>query len=265
MTIECWTVGFIGRGDVTKDNAEALLDVWLSQTAEIQAVLPERIPRNAKGLKAVEELLEAPFRIPSQGHDPDNFLDVLKKAKAEGEEVFLIILGTEDETAVKLAGEALEAGIPVKDLCTALFDDVTFEDETPAETTAEPKTRGRPRGRGKTVQAEVAGPAIVAPVTLASLPSPPTDLEKALADLGLAFLQVIRHIVREEAVFPGVHAHHTGPHAEPKEPDEGRTIRAFVDADGKYRKALRSNSKPKDGEEEVMLTAAEAREAGLLD
>ena len=259
---ECWTIGFVGNGDVDPENAEGLLDLWMSKTAEIQAVVPARIPAKHKGLHGVVDLMENVFDIPQQSVPAVSIVDHLTKARDEGEEAFLVILGTEDATAVSLAEKALDNGIPVKDLCAAL-DDVEFEPEPDPEPepapAAETRRRGRPRKSPlpapteradlpEIVQAEIAGAATI------------VDHPPFVSHAAELLEQAIRTIIKEElAMFPGVHSRVTD------EPEEPRDIRAFVNGDGKYRKAATARSKPRDNEEEVMLTASEAREAGLLD
>jgi hypothetical protein len=249
---ECWTVAFVGKGDVSEDNAKNLLDKQLlPETGEVQALLPTTIPkRGSRGLRNVATLLEEEWDIPIQELEPEDMVAQLLQAKEDGETVYLIIFGTDDKLSVELAEAALDAGIGVKDMCAAL-DDVEFEPEPPAapepEAEAPRRGRGRPR-KDETVAAEVAGPAtIVTPL---------------LGDASAAALleAAIRQIVREElAVFPGVHAFGVQDEAQP---EEERTVRAFVNDDGEYRRATK-RSRARDGETEVMLTETEAAANGI--
>lgn len=251
-TAKSWTVAFVGDGDVSEENAKELLDKQLFPIdAQVQALMPESIPRRGyKGLKVVADLLEHEFDIPQQAVAPKDMTAALLGAKDEGEEICLVILGTEDEDAVKTAEAALDAGIAVKDLCAAL-DDVEFEPEVeePAEPEPVPtRRRGRPR-KDATVTVSVAGPATI-------------NEQLQVGELTAAELleRAIRVIIKEElAMYPGVHAY--GDADEPAEP-EPKTVRAFVNADGKYRRAT-ARGRVREGETEVMLTETEAREAGL--
>jgi hypothetical protein len=248
---ECWTVAFVGKGDVSEDNAKNLLDKQLfPETGEIQALLPDSIPkRGSRGLRNVQTLLEDEFDIPVQELAPEDMVAQLLQAKEDGEVVYLVIFGTDDKLSVELAEAALDAGIGVKDMCAAL-DDVEFEPEGAAEPEPEPEAPRRGRGRPRkdaTVAAEVAGPA--------------TIVQPLLGDASAASLldAAIRQIIREElAVFPGVHAFGV----QDDTPAEEKTVRAFINDDGEYRRATK-RSRARDGETEVMLTETEAAAAGL--
>jgi hypothetical protein len=249
-TAKSWTVAFVGNGDISQENAKELLDKQLLPIdAQVQALMPADIPRRGyKGLKVVEDLMEHEFDIPQRALLPADMIAQLLSAREEGEEVCLVILGTEDSDAVEAAEAALDAGIAVKDLCAAL-DDVEFEPEAEPEAEPEPpRRRGRPR-KDATVTADVAGPATI-------------NQQLQVSELTAAELleQAIRNIVREElAVHPGVHAF--GDADEPAEA-EAKTVRAFVNPDGEYRRATK-RSRVRDGETEVMLTETEAKDAGL--
>jgi hypothetical protein len=259
-----WTVAFVGDGDITEDNAKELLDTQLFPVdAQVAALIPPLPRRGYKGLKTVAELLDKEFDIPTREMPAVEFTAALQEARQAGEEVALVILGTDDPAAVEAAEAALETSISVKDLCAAL-DDVEFEPEPVPEPEPEPaaprRSRGRPR-KDATVQATPAGPAnvIVSPLM------PPINPELPVGELTVAELieAAIRLIAREElaAMFPGVHA--SGPTDEPAPPEE-KTVRAFVNSDGAYRRATkRSRAREAEGETEVMLTETEARDAGL--
>jgi hypothetical protein len=249
---ECWTVAFVGKGDVAEDNAKNLLDKQLlPPDAEVQALVPDSIPkRGSRGLRNVVTWLDE-FNIPMQQLAPEDMVAQLLSAKEEGEIVYLVLFGVDDPVSLELAEAALDAGIGVKDMCAAL-DDVEFEAEAPAEPEPEPEAprrgRGRPR-KSETVAAEVAGPAVINETPLLGDASAAVLLEAA-----------IRQIIREEmAMFPGVHAF--GVQDEPQ-PAEEKTVRAFINDDGEYRRATK-RSRARDGETEVMLTESEAAAAGL--
>jgi len=248
---ECWTVAFVGKGDVSEDNAKSLLDKQLfPETGEIQALLPETIPRRgSRGLRNVATLLEEEWDIPVRNLEPEDMVAQLLTAKEEGEVVYLILFGVDDKVSLELAEAALDAGIGVKDMCAAL-DDVEFEAEAPAEPEPEPEAPRRGRGRPRkdaTVTAEVDGPATIVTPLLGDA-SAATLLEAA-----------IRQIIREElAVHPGVHAFGV----QDDKPEEEKTVRAFINDDGEYRRATK-RSRARDGETEVMLTETEAADAGL--
>ena len=113
------------------------------------------------------------------------------------------------------------------------------------------KRRGRARteepteAADTTVQAEVDGPATIVQMQAAVL------LEQA-----------IRTIIKEEltTMFPGAHAH-----AELTPEDQAAvTFRAYANTDGGYR-LVGKRTRKKSDEEEVELTEAEARTAGLID
>ena len=247
---ECWTVAFVGKGDISEANATELLDKQLlPRDAEVQALLPETVPRRgSKGLRTVVTLLQDEWNIPTQNLTPEDMVAQLLSAKEEGETVYLITLGVEDP---ELAEAALDAGIQVKDLCAAL-DDVEFEAEAPAEPEPEPEAPRRGRGRPRkdaSVAAEVAGPAAIV-----------TQNEGPGDTAAHLLAEAIRQIIREElAVHPGVHSFGTADEAEPA---EEKTVRAFINDDGEYRRATK-RSRARDGETEVMLTETEATEAGL--
>src|SRR5580692_1031287 len=220
---ECWTVAFVGKGDVSEDNAKNLLDKQLfPETGEIQALLPDSIPkRGSRGLRNVQTLLEDEWDIPVQQLEPEDMVAQLLQAKEDGEVVYLVLFGVDDKVSLELAEAALDAGIGVKDMCAAL-DDVEFEAEAPAEPEPEPEAprrgRGRPR-KSETVTAEVDGPAVINETPLLGDASAAVLLEAA-----------IRQIIREEiSMFPGVHAF--GGNTDP-EPQEEKTVRAFINDDG---------------------------------
>ncbi len=249
--IETWTVAFVGKGEVTEANVKQLLDKQLlPANADVQALLPLTIPRRgSKGLRAVDTLLHEEWDIPAENMDPDDMVAHLAAAKDEGDTVVMVLIGV-DEFTSPLAEAALDANIEVKDLCSAL-DDVVFEPEAEAEAPAEPdpprRGRGRPR-KDATVEAEVAGPATV---NEGPADTDATDLLRA----------VIRQLIREElSMYPGVHAY--GVQDEPAEPAEEKTVRAFVNTDGEYRRATK-RSRARENEEEVMLTESEANAAGI--
>lgn len=263
-TAKSWTVAFVGDGDIAMANAKQLIDQQLLPVdAQAQAILPDNIPRRGfKGLKVVRDLLENEFDIATRELAPEDFVSALLDAKEDGEEICLVLLGTADEDAVATAEAALEGGISVKDLCAAL-DDVEFEEAAPEpEPEPEPaRRRGRPR-KDATVTAEIAGPAQVT-----------AALKETAGLLSAAQLleQAIRLIVREE-MHPGAHAF--GVTDDQPEPESGgvdlggrptsepKTVRAFVNTDGEYRRATK-RSRVREHETEVMLTETEARDAGL--
>jgi hypothetical protein len=270
-----WTVAFVGDGDVSEDNAKELLDTQLFPVdAPVQALLPKIPQRGHKGLRAVADLLRNEFDIPARELPPARLTAALQEAREAGEEVCLVILGTEDDDAVMAAEAALDAGIDVKDLCAAL-DDVEFEPEAVEEavTTDAPRRRGRPR-KDATVEARVDGPAAIPDAVAAGVSAagcrcrscagagPADALNRNIpAGEAAALLErAVRMIIREElAMHPGVHAFGEGD--EPAEPG-AKTVRAFVNGDGKYRRATK-RSRVREDETEVMITEAEAQEAGL--
>lgn len=260
--IPCWTVGFTGQGDVTHANASELLDNWMPEDAEILALIPGRIPRSHKGLATVKTLLLSEFDVPIETVDTSEMITVLQKASDADEHTVLVVLGVDDEATLNLASDALDAGIPVKDLCAAL-DVVEFaKEEEGVPVTVTPgrrrsSNRNSPSATGiveaevEVVEAEVDGPAhIVRPSDMAAA--------KMLE-------QAIRTIIKEElAMFPGVHASTEIPGEAIDDKNLADTmILAYADADGNYRRATKRTRK-RAGETEVELTEAEARVAGLL-
>lgn len=278
MSIECWTVAFVGKGDTTYSNAAELLDLWFPKDGEIQAILPERIPRTHKGLRTVHDLLEHEFDIPVETREtPDDILESLILAKQQGEHVYLVVLGIEDDMSQSLAEKALDAGLRVKDLCAAL-DDVEFEEQPKPEATPEPdpnnpppRKRGRPR-KDETVKAEVAGPATLVshPGTHIVNPETLNYVSPVTVTAAESLHRAIRNIVMEELnrMFPGVHPSTNTPAEQPapeppQEEAQQPCIQAYVNADGEYRKRT-GRTRIRDGETEVELTEDQAKQAGLL-
>lgn len=237
MTDKTWTVALAGTGDVTAENAIALLDDWLPVEG-VTLAFP-KLPRNAKTLRAVQKWAEEEeLHVLSE---QSNLIDVLCTAAAkDGHEVYLVLAWDDTESSSQLLEQALTHSIPVKDLTRAL-DDLEFDDESKAEELAaepveEPAVEPEPGTyAAKAVQAIVNAPAIIAPqgVGLSEQPS----LES-----------LIRDIIRDE--FAKLTA----------EPEKA-TVPVLYDEDGNYR--LGGKGRPRKGETATHITPSEARALGL--
>lgn len=107
-----------GTGDVTYENASALLADWLTDAHKIY--LPSRV--NTDGLKnAVRYLDES--KTPYERLSKSDMVDELKDLyHEEGTDVILILLGNDGSPANELYYEAVAKSIPTLDLCKGLFD-----------------------------------------------------------------------------------------------------------------------------------------------
>jgi hypothetical protein len=140
-----WTVAFDGPGDITEENAAALLDRELPQ--DIEAIyIPERISRKQRGLRVVSNWLTDIFGE-SGVQKTDNILASLSK----GDTPVLIWLRGEEDTKEDRAAlsAALDDDVHVLDLSQGL-DDIDFDPEDWKETeepVAEPEQPAPARTR----------------------------------------------------------------------------------------------------------------------
>src|ERR1017187_8050110 len=139
MTENLWTVAFDGPGEISEENAAALLDKELPQ--DIEAIyLPERISRKQRGLRVVASWLLEVFGE-SGVQKTDNILDALSK----GDTPVLVWLrgetDSEDDIAVLTA--ALNEGVHVLDLSQGL-DDIDFDPEDVSDQPVDPPEAPEP-------------------------------------------------------------------------------------------------------------------------
>jgi hypothetical protein len=148
LTDQCWTVALAGTGDVTPENAEALLDDWLP-VENVSFVFP-KLPRNAKTLRSIARWAEAEgIDVVESERGPEVMIGHLEHARAEGDQVYLVLLWDDTEACTGLLEQALAVEIEVKDLTRAL-DDLEFDDEdenVSAEPAVEPEAAPEPRAR----------------------------------------------------------------------------------------------------------------------
>ena len=272
-----WTVAVAGSGEVTVDNAVALLDDWLP--VENVGVLFPKLGRKDKTLRGILDWAKEDMDVME---DQENLVAALAGAKKDGDEVYLVLAWDDTETSSKMLEQALEVEIPVKDLTRAL-DDLEFEDAEPASE-PEPTTR---RSRKKAtdngaeadtpwdasaedsdsadaghvddtggadtsvsehgddadvVQATTMGPAVIAPM---GKPALKTDNHSFAA---LALETLIREIIRDE---------YKKLTAKP----ETKSVPALMDEDGNYQ--LGGKGRPPKGWTAVKLTPTEARAVGI--
>lgn len=281
---ENWTVALAGNGDVTFENAKALLDDWLPVEG-VGLVFP-KLPRNAKTLRAIakwaeeEEITVMP--------DITDLIESLIRAHKEGDQVYLVLAWDETEASSKLLEQALAADIQVKDLTRAL-DDLEFEDEdVPAESAGEPESpSGRTSeqradnndalaeqagedGSGDTnstvlhdvestgadtpvlsiasgvVQATAIGPATIAPQGRTYTPIVQATGE--VTPFAVYLEEWVRTLVREEIALALA-------------PPEKKNVPVLVDEDGNYR--LGGKGRPRKGETATVLTPSEAKAVGI--
>jgi hypothetical protein len=238
---------FAGNGELDKKNTEALLDQFIPEELNASALIPDTIRRTQKTLMHVWSWLDE-VKIPYEKLDPADIVPYLTEALEEGADVTLVLAWTDgDKIAEQLLDQALEAKIPVKDLCKA-WDDLEWEpdDQTvPAREQEDPeppaatKTRGKPRG---TTQAKEPAAKETTQTTTQT-----TQAAEPLSGSAVLLLEeAIRTIVREEINlrFP-----------------EKATVHALVNEDGDYKIALKG--RPARGWTAVMLTPAEAASVGL--
>jgi hypothetical protein len=145
MTENLWTIAFDGPGDITEENAAALLDKELPN--DIEAIyIPSRISRKQHGLRIVADWLTEVFGE-SGVQKTDNALDVLSKAETP---VLVWLRGETDseEDLVELT-DALQDGVHVLDLSQGM-DDINFDPQDakePEEPVAEPEQPAPARTR----------------------------------------------------------------------------------------------------------------------
>jgi hypothetical protein len=241
-----WIVGFAGTGEVTEENASALLDDWLPP--EVEIIVPDKIPRAAKGLRAVVDWAEQE-KIHVWTVDSRTLVSKIKEAANDGMDPYLVLLWDESTASEALLDEAISSNVPVKDLTRAL-DDLLFEDEDDESIPFEPDPEPEEIVEPEVIQAEIAGPADI-PATMLE----PADFsDEPEVNLGARLEEVVRAIVVDEMrKAPGVYS---------KTPvKEHKTVGALVNEDGVYR--IATKGRPKKGETRVELTLEEARDAGL--
>lgn len=273
-----WTVAFAGTGEVTPENATALLDDWLPIEG-VELLFP-KVSRRDKTLQALvkwgkDEEIDV-------HEDQEQLVDKLVELRNGGDEVYLVLAWDESESSSKLLEQALEAEVPVKDLTRAL-DDLEFEDETVPDPVSEPEPTGRrsrkkadddKRGdppwdtsgedsngvvhvsvaapdtdnapvqpaKGDVVQATTTGPAVLAPDARLPEGADPANI------FGVIIGDMIREIVRDE-------------YAKLTAKPEEATIPVLIDPDGNYR--LGGKGRPRKGETATKLTPTEALAVGI--
>jgi hypothetical protein len=119
---DLWTCAFDGPGDITEENAAALLDKELPQ--EMEAIyIPDRISRKQHGLKVVANWLLEVYGA-SGVQKTDNVLAALSKAETP---VLVWLRGEtdSDEDQVTLT-DAINDGVHVLDASQG-FDDIDFD------------------------------------------------------------------------------------------------------------------------------------------
>lgn len=182
------SVAFVGTGDTTEANVKANLDDWMSEQdadgkdrAYNPPIIPDQIKRAHKGLMRCWDWLTDAFGKEIERMEPDQILDELIAARDDESapsDVYLVFVpGEEDDPYLPLVKAAIEAGIPVKNICLGLIDFELPEDEdAKAETEPEePKTTRRTRGKSRTAEPEAAEPSTPVNADTVAYDDPPWD------------------------------------------------------------------------------------------
>jgi hypothetical protein len=280
-----WTVGFVGDGGVTRENAAALLDDWLPseyEEVDLQILLPKVKRLEAQNMWKVHQIFQEWEQDVSVLTDPESVLTQLALDKDDGRAVHLITLGDTDEDSVATAHKN---SIPVYDLCSGLIDvdppgPGGFEEFRPVEEQVSDTVYGVPRDGPPgsvlkaAIESELGDVRIPAPVIHeAQIDGPahivqvPQDLhEDEVSQYGLILEATIRAIIREELhkMYPGVHAHmETQDQAQQAEP-ESDWVKAWANTAGTTYKLPEREGKAPRGWRSVTITRTEARDRGLI-
>lgn len=198
------TTAYAGHGDITEENAAAILDQLLPQNLGLVLIpnLPKRVPSGAPaqpGLRKAIKWLES--QVGETGTIPVDDLIGALLARAEYEEdgetfhddlALVMVFDPESEADVELANAAHDAGIRVVNLAAA-GDDLVFEDDLPeAQQAAEQAAKEVPPFEGGTPSAEPEA-------TAAGAPSPAEAVAKAV---GAGVAAAAQHAAQSPA--PGV-------------------------------------------------------------
>jgi hypothetical protein len=290
-----WSVAFVGAGESTEENVKHLLDDWMHGNREYNPpVIPNKIPRAQTGLKRVWDWLDTEFGSENVDKlDATTIVTGLLGPRDDGKaESFLVYIPAgEDDPYLPYVKHALDEGIPVLDLTAGLYPfelaktepeadpDPEPEDEKPAprRRRGTPRTPdagrqsadGDPEGYGDPVAPNQAlesdppwdtddetTPAVPEPSrsetsqpATASAGGITVNLSQQTLDLLMATFTSLGQDVAA-AVAAGL----------PGAP-KPKTYPYWVDEDGNYRK--RGQGRPRKGETEANLTAAEIEELGL--
>lgn len=260
------SVAFAGTGskNVEKKNVEALLDD-LVKGRQFFAIIPDPGPkRGEKGLRNVWSWLDAE----EHEYDQEKLTDILPKLeefKKDGDEVLLVLAWDDEdptEPIEQLMSDALEADIPVKDLCRAL-DDLEF-DETDGEDAAEevaeddppfepdPPKRGKARQQGRSKSAaepSAADEAQAEESTAVAAQRAVAPVHSAAPALVALLTELIGYVL--ETTY-GIK-----PKAQPK-------VAVFYnDSEDSYR--LAAKGRPRRGEQRMEIEHAEAVKLSLVE
>jgi hypothetical protein len=286
-----WTVGFVGDGGVTRENAAALLDDWLPseyEEVDLQILLPKVKRLEAQNMWKVHQIFQEWEQDVSVLTDPESVLTQLVLDKDDGRAVHLITLGDADEDAVATAHKN---SIPVYDLCSGLIGvdppgaggfDIFLPVEDPDHVYGVPRNgppgsvitaaieselhdvripeepiRGEPGP--ETILLEIDGPATVVQI-------PEQLREDEVSGYGLVLEATIRHIVREELnkMYPGVHAHMQTQDQGQQAEAEPEWIKVWANTEGTSYKLPERDGKAPRGWRSVTITRTEAKDRGLI-
>lgn len=259
------TVAFAGTGstNVEKKNVEALLDDYV-KGREFFALIPEPGPkRGEKGVRNVWSWLDEN----EHQYDQEALTDIVPKLleyKKEGDEVQLVLAWDEEdptEPIETLMAAALDADIPVKDLCRAL-DDLEFDDGTAASAEEEDKdepvyekparpARGKARQTGRSKSEAKSEPADEAQAEIetavaaqdAALPLRPAEI------MAQALYVFVAEMLKD--------VYGLEPKAKPK------VAVLYHDENDTYR--LAEKGRPRRGEARMEIEHDEAVKLGLVD
>ena len=208
MTENLWTVAFDGPGEISEENAAALLDKELPQ--DIEAIyLPERISRKQRGLRVVASWLLEVFGE-SGVQKTDNILDALSK----GDTPVLVWLrgetDSEDDIAVLTA--ALNEGVHVLDASQGL-DDIDFDPEDVSDQPVDPPEEPEPVAEAPARKTRATStPKAAKPAAATTAPRRATTRTSRAADGGRAVTGTRPAAVSEVLAHPASQS--TGPNGE---------------------------------------------------
>jgi len=295
MTYALW-----GKGDVTPENAAALLDEYIPDNVGT-VYRPEVIDRSHKGLRTALDWFESPDFLGAGGAVPSTDLiqSLTFDRDMQGDEVYLLALWPAEPTHedFDFIESVQNAGITVFDLSRALDEldlslysrpEPTKEEKAEARAEAREEARnGRQRRKlSENTEAPEAEAAREVPATVeedlgvAYVPGPVETAEALVSSTFLAenmFAGIKAYIddqirrgiaVAMAEVEMGLHEHSGTPAPEDRPPFDPPyvgvdTKEYFLQkSTGNWRVA---NGKPRRGEEVHNLTDDEAREKGIIE